>query len=250
MRSRTPLVFAPLLLLLAGCTPAPAPVPTPVPEESNVSATTPDETPAAEAPGEVEADTTLIVKTTATATNGAQLALEMRVHQPIPFDDVANQTLPAAFVESCGATYNADLFAAEAWSFARANISAVPTAASTADWPTDATLQVEPTPGGVPVVVPVVGRGMLREAADATAPCADAKSFSTIGNGAIALGVKGDSGTFRGWTNQRFGFAAAASVTFSDCSFVLTDLGTQLGGGSDAWSSVSDGGSCTIGGGS
>ncbi|GGK96150.1 hypothetical protein GCM10007382_15540 [Salinibacterium xinjiangense] len=250
MRSRTPLFVAPLLLLLAGCTAAPAPTPTPLPEESNVSAPTPDETPLAKAPGEVEADTTLIVKTTATAANGAQLALEMRVHQPIPFDDVANQTLPGAFVESCGATYNADLFAAEAWSFARANISAVPTAASTADWPTDATLKVEPTPGGVPVVVPVVGRGMLREAADATAPCSDAKSFSTMGNGAIALGVKGDSGTFRGWTSQRFGFTAAASVTFSDCSFVLTDLGTKFGGGDDAWSSVSDGGSCTIGGGS
>ena len=246
MRSRTPLVVAPFLLLLAGCTPAPAPVPTPVPEESNVSATTPDEAPAAEAPGEVEADTTLIVKTTATAANGAQLALEMRVHQPIPFDDVANQTLPAAFVESCGATYNADLFAAEAWSFARANISAVPTAASTADWPSDATVQVTPAPGSVPIV----GRGMLREAADATTPCSDAKSFSTMGNGAFALGVKGDNGIFRGWTSQRFGFTTASGVTFSDCSFVLTDPGTRFGGGGDAWSSVSDGGSCTIGGGS
>jgi hypothetical protein len=244
MRSRTPLVAVPLLLILAGCTAAPAAQPTPTPVESFVSAPTPDDSPTAQAPGEVEADTTLIVKTLATAANGAQLELEMRVRQPIAFDDVPNQTLPGAFVESCGATYNADLFAAEAWSFARANVSAVPTAASTADWPTDATVQVIPTPGSVPVV----GRGMLRETAEATTPCADAKSFSSMGNGAIAIGVKGDNGTFRGWTTQRFGFTAIAGVTFSDCSVTLTELGSQFGGGGDGWSSASDGATCTVGG--
>ncbi|MBG6055813.1 hypothetical protein IWX81_002241 [Salinibacterium sp. CAN_S4] len=243
MRSRTVLAAVPVLLLLAGCTAAPTPTPTPVPEESNVPAPTPEDTPTAVPPGEIEPDTTLIVKSIATAPNGAQLQLEMRVRQPISFDDVPNQTLPGAFIESCGATYNADLFAAEAWSFARANISAVPTAASTAEWPSDAAVQVMPTPG----TVPVVGRGMLRETAEATTPCADAKSFSSLGNGAIALGMKGDNGTFRGWTSQRYGFTAAAGVTFSDCSFALTDLGTQFGGGGDAWSSVSNGGTCTIG---
>ena len=242
MRLRTPLIVAPLLLLLTGCTAVPAAVP----DESNIAAPAPDDTPTAVAPGKVEADTTLIVTTTATAANGAQLALEMRVHQPVHFDDIANQTLPGALVQSCGATYNAELFAAEAWSFARANISAVPTATSTAEWPTDATIQVTPTAASMPVV----GRGMLRETAASTSPCTEDKSFSGMGNGAIAFGLKGDSGTFRGWARQRFGFTATTGVTFSDCIFNLTELGSQIGGGGDGWSSAADGGSCTIGAGS
>jgi hypothetical protein len=241
MRTHTPLATAaPLLLLLAGCTAAPA---APPEDETYVSAPeTPDAAPAAEAPGAVEADTTLIVRTTATAANGAQLALEMRVHQPIVFDDIANQTLPGAFVESCGATYNADLFAAEAWSFARANISAVPTAASTSEWPLGSAIVVVPTPGSMPIV----GRGMLREDPAALAPCLDAKSFAMQGNGAIAFGIAGDSGTFRGWVSHRYGFSAASGVTFSECTFELTAVGGQFGGG-EGWSSVADVSDCSIG---
>ena len=241
MRMHTLLAAAaPLLLLLAGCTATPA---APPEGETYVSAPeTPDAAPAAEAPGAVEADTTLIVKTIATAPNGAQLAFEMRVHQPIAFDDIANQTLPGAFVESCGSAYNADLFAAEAWSFARANISAVPTAASTSEWPLGSPIGVMPTPDGLPIV----GRGMLREDPSATTPCLDAKSVTVPGNGAIAFGIGDDSGTFRGWVSHRYGFSAASGVTFSECTFELTAVGGQFGGGEE-WSSVTDVSDCSIG---
>ena len=246
MRTRTPVAAAaPLMLLLVGCTATTAVAPTDPPETYASDTAAPDAATAAIAPGEVEADTTLIVTTTATASNGAQLALEMRVHQPIPFDDVANQTLPGAFIESCGVTYTADLFAAQAWSFARANISAVPTAASTAGWPSAATINVAPAASSVPVI----GRGMLREDPAATSPCTEAKSFSSEGNGAIALGVAGDNGAFVGWASQRFGFGAAAGVTFSDCTVNLTAVGRQFGGG-DGWTTVSNGSTCTIGAGS
>ena len=241
MKTHTPIaVAAPLMLLLAGC--AAAPTPTPVDETFVAAPETPDAAPAVEAPGAVEADTTLIVRTTATAANGAQLALEMRVHQPIPYDDIANQTLPGAFVESCGATYNADLFAAEAWSFARANISAVPTGASTSEWPLGSAIGVVPTSGSLPIV----GRGMLREDPAAPAPCLDAKSFAAQGNGAIAFGIRGDSGTFRGWVSQRYGFSAVPGVTLSDCTFELTAVGGQFGGG-EGWSSATEAGDCSIG---
>ena len=242
MTSCIPLIVAPLLLVLAGCTAAPAPEPTPAAGEPVAENAAPEATPAATAPGAIEADTTVVVTTIATVASGAQLALEMRVHQPIAFDDIANQTLPGAFIESCGATYTAGLFAAEAWSFARANISAVPTAASTADWPSDASVSVLPTATGVPVV----GRGMLREGSASASPCTESKSLAGQGNGAIAFGVKGDNGTFRGWTSQRFGFGAGAGVTFSDCAVDLTAVGEQFGGGT-SWSTISDAGSCSIG---
>jgi hypothetical protein len=243
MRTRTPIAAVlPLLVLLVGCT---APVAVEPPDQPETYASDPsnaDTTTEVVPPGEVETDTTLIVKTLVTAGNGAQLALEMRVRQPIAFDDVANQTLPGAFVESCGSSYNADLFAAESWSFTRANVSAVATSASGAEWPSGVAIDVVPAASSVPVI----GRGMLRESSTSTSPCTDAKSFDGQGNGAIALGVAGDTGAFVGWANQRFGFGAAVGVTFSECTIELTTLGEQFSGGS-SWVTASDPKSCTVG---
>lgn len=243
MRTRTSIAsVGPLLVLLIGCT---APVAMEPPDQTETYASDPsdaDTTAEVVPPGEVEADTTLIVKTTATAVNGAQLALEMRVRQPIAFDDVANQTLPGAFVESCGSSYNADLFAAGSWSFTRANISAVTTAASTAEWPSGVAIDVVPSASSVPVI----GRGMLRESPNSASPCTDPKSFGGQGNGAIALGVVGDTGAFVGWASQRFGFGAAAGVAFSECTIELTTLGEQFSAGS-SWITTSDAKNCTAG---
>jgi len=187
----------------------------------------------------IEPDTLLIVRATATASTGAALALEMQVHQSKAFDDVANQTLPGALIDDCGATLNADLFASQAWSFTRANITAIPTSSSTVEWPAATTISVEPSAD----FAMISGRGSL--ATDTATPCHLSKSFAGPGRGALSMGIAGDSGTFTAWTGHSWGFAIEGA-TLSDCSFETTALGTQLGGDTN-WIKAIDDSTCVVG---
>ncbi len=249
MNTRTGLVAAVplLLLLLSAC--APSAVPTPA-ETPAVATTTAVDPTAPIAPGPVEPDTTLIVKATATAANGARLALELRLHKPIAYDDIAGQTLPAALAAVCDGTLSKTLFEQQRWSFARANISALPASTSTAVWPTDAVVGTLPSAR----FVAVVARGSLTDVATSGVPaCYTDKVFTGGGNGALAIGIPGDTlqsgaaGSFTRWANHRFGFTSAPGVTLSACSFEVTDLGKQYGGGTSSWASLVDRGNCAIG---
>ncbi len=232
-------VAVPLLLVLglSGCTAAATPA---TPDESYApvpdSATEP--TPAV-TPNAIEPDMTLRVRATATAANGAQLALDMQVHQASPWDYVGTQSLPDALVEDCGDTLTLELFAAEQWTFTRVNVTAIANAGSDAEWPADATVSVYPTAE----TAAIAGRGMLALDPGVATPCHADKSFSGAGRGAFALGSPGDAGILTAWSAFDFGFGIEGA-TLSDCTIEGTDLGAQFGGASGHWATTADDANC------
>ena len=249
MFTRRPALLAALMLTALAAVSACAAVETPPEDESYVSDTE-TSAPVAETPGPLEPDTTLVVSAVATAANGAQLDLELRVHQSYPWDDIATQTLPAAMTEDCPADLDARVYASGRWSFTRVNISAVPTAASTADWPADAPIGIAPSA----TFAPIAARGFVVNDATVGAEvplCRQDKFFNSAGNGGIAIGIPQDTpetgavGGFTKWANHRFGFDAPG-ITLTDCAFQVLPLGEQYGA-SAAWSEISDGHTCSIG---
>ncbi len=238
-----------LIAVLAGCTPTPA---APLdPDETFVSATGDPIEPVPTLPP-LEAGTVLIVRATATAGNGAQLDLEYRIQKSVPFDDIAAQTLPQAMIEDCPAAYTQQVFADNLWSFTRGNVIAIPSAGSTADWPTDAPIELLPSASSVAMSA----RGFIGDDADAAAetpPCQREKSFTGYGQGGVAIGIAGDtdavgaSGGFTRWANHSYGFVVADGITLSGCTFEVTELGAQYNGGAEWWTESNDTTSCVTG---
>ncbi|HWH25621.1 MAG TPA: hypothetical protein VNT53_03120 [Pseudolysinimonas sp.] len=231
-----PLVVVSVLGLTACASSAagePTETPTASPSSSNAIVT----------PGPIEPDTTLIIKATATHKNGAQLALELRVHASTPWSDVAAQTIPAAFEQDCG--YTSKKLADEKWGFTRANLTAIPTADSTATWPSDSQISLSPSGKSVPSV----GRGTL----SSNGPCGDVKTFTMAGSGALAIGIAGDADEsapkpLTGWTQEVFGFLVGKSshATLTECTIQLTDRGAT-DTGTIMWPRHIDGTSCLFG---
>jgi hypothetical protein len=251
MRTIVGAALTPLFMLtLAGCVAtAPSISATNDGSPANSSAAS-DPSPSATPQGALDSDVTLVITTTATATNGATLALEMRVHKSVRFDDIAGQTIPAAIAEDCPTTYSQPLFAAQKWSFARANISALPGAG--ADWPSNVAIATLPSTE----FLPIAARGFLTSGSGespAIPTCQAEKHFVGAGNGAFAFGIPGDSlddnaaGSFTRWANHRFGFRVPTGVTLTGCTITVTALGRQYGAEGASWSTVSDASTCSAG---
>lgn len=236
------LALAPLLLVLAGCTAPPSAEPSVAPTPVGAAEVEPQPIPT---PGPIEPTTVLVVTATATATDGEQLALELRVVQSTAFDDIGSQTLPAGVLQDCAGLYTEAQFAQGSWSFTRANLYAIPTDASTADWPVESRISVLPSAASAPMA----GRGILaiQEADAATPLCEQEKTFAGYGSGGLAFGIPGDSGTFTAWAGHAYGFTAPAGVTLTECAAQTTELGSTLGGDDPAWTTVVDASTCAIG---
>ncbi len=244
-RNAAIVVVLPLLIAigLSGCTPAATtPVAADTPEPVAKAPLAADSATATATP--IDPDATLILTVIATATNGSQLDLRLVVHQSTPFDDVAAQTLPVALTTDCGGSLSAKIFSTTIWSFTRANVSAVPSAASRADWPASERIGVTPSAG----LVNIAGRGMLADSGytGSDPACVRDKFFAGPGNGAIAVGIPGDSpvdgtaGRFTRWAKHSWGFAAASGVSLSGCTAEITPLGSKLGGGAATVTTVTD----------
>lgn len=232
-------IAVPLLVLLGltGCTAQPTPDETfaPVPDSSDTPVP-------AVTPNPIEPDMTLRVEAIATAPNGAQLALDMQVHLATSFDYIGTQTLPAAIIEDCGGTLDLEIFAAEQWSFTRVNVTAIPTDASTGDWPSDLVFTIEPSAK----YAKTAGRGMLAGDPANAQLCVAEKQFAGAGRGGLALGTPGDAGVFTAWAEHAYGFTLTGG-TLSDCTIEGTELGAQYGGNPSAWVSAISETNCSIG---
>jgi len=242
--NRIPLFAALPVIAILGLTACTAPAAGPTDDETYVSdSAAPGDTPAPVlTPNPIEADTTLIVRATATAANGSQVGLEMQVHRSIAWDDVASQTLPAALLEDCASLFTGEQFATEQWSFTRVNVTAIPTAASTADWPSDATITLAPSAE----FVPVAGRGDLQSAGTNAEPLCQRDVFlAGPGRGGLAFGIPGDGTSLTAWAGHTFGFRVAGA-DLTDCTSELTAEGGSRGGGSGWTSEITDG-ACVIG---
>lgn len=193
-------------------------------------------------PNPIEPDTTLIVRSTATAPNGAQLDLELQVHRSVRWDDVASQTLPAAILLDCASLYTGALFAEEQWSFTRVNLTAIARDGS-AEWPADA--QILARPSGE--FVPVAGRGDFLAAGTASTPlCQRDKYLDGAGRAGMAMGLPEDGPALTAWAQHQFGMTVVGA-TLDECTAEVTALGQEAGAGTGAWTTISDATTCVAG---
>jgi hypothetical protein len=230
------------LVALTGCT---ASTPEPAVDETYVSdPSEPSAEPSAPiTPNPIEPDTTVIVRATATASTGAQLDLELQVHRSVRWDDVASQTLPAALLEDCATLYTGALFADEQWSFTRVNVTAIPSAGSTGEWPETAQILARPSAE----FVPVAGRGDFLSVGSASTPlCQRDKYLASPGKAALAFGLPGDGGDLIAWAQHQYGISLVGA-TLTACTVEVTALGQSAGAGGSGWTTVSDDENCLAG---
>lgn len=236
-------IAAPALLVvlaLAGCGPTPAPAPSGAPEPTPK----PTETVEAPAPSALAEDILLHVTATATGAGGEELALDLQVHRAMNWDDDTESA--ALMTAGCEGALDASVYEANLWSFAVVDVSA------TGSWTGDS-IRLLP---GADEVVSLASAGFLSEDDDvdpATPHCLRDRTFATGDDGTLVLGLTGDSdavgaaGNLTRWANTRYGFAAPAGVTLSDCAFVVTPAGEELNGGADWWSETVSAAECSTG---
>lgn len=232
------LIALPLLAVtavLASCTPV-------EPEPETYATVPPVEEPIASVtPNAIEPDTALVVRAVVTTGTGDRFDLEMHVHTPKPWNDIATQTLPQAMIEDCGGEITAQQLEQQAWSFARINITVIP-ANEQISWPSGASVALLPTAGGVSIA----GRGILLQE-EAGPTCHLDKAITDAGRGGMAVGFVGDAANgLSAWTGLDYGFITGEGLTLSDCTFTVTDIAAVIPG--VAWTEVTDPGVCTIGG--
>lgn len=232
--------FAVPALIALGVTGCTAP-PVPVSDETYASAPATDE-PATPTATPIDADAVLLVRATATASNGATLALEAQVHQAYGWDYAGIGTLPAALLEDCAGSLTQSQIEQEAWSFVRVNVSALPGAGT--EWPSDTRIDARPSAD----YALIAGRGMMaNDPKTGDVACLQDKYFTAAGNGGLAIGLPGDAASLTGWSNHTYGFVAQAGVVLGGCSIEITPLGASLGAGTETWTSTIDDSTCVAG---
>lgn len=245
MSARTRVFLASLVLTsiaaVSGCTTA---VPDPVPTEAPGGAQ-PEPSPSLTR-NPAEPDTILWIRATATAPNGAELELEAMVHRALSFEYPGSQTMNQILIDDCGATLTNAIIYDQAWSISRLNVTAIPPAGS-AEWPAEERVGFRPTGD----IAYVAGRGIVQaDPATGELACLQDKFLAGSGRGALAVGFPGDTIDLdhfgNAWADHTWGFIALDGVQLSDCSFEITDLGREYGGG-DGWTEVADSTACFLG---
>ena len=242
----------PLVLLLSACDPA---LPQSPPVETPVSAA-PTE-PAAEPLPE---DALLQVTATATADNGAVLDLEFIVHKSLAWDDPAGVANADLMSNVCDGALENSVYEEQLWSFTQVDVSATPVDGTPA-WPEGKRFSLFPLAWSNAIA----GDGAVVDDQDvdiATPFCLRTKYLGGPGTGILVLGQAGDTdavgaaGNFTRWANNNYGFSsvevqeqtpADTGITVSDCAYVVTDLGKELGGDSDEWSFTDTDTTCSVG---
>ncbi len=229
---------------LAGCT-APVAVP---PSPSPTTTTAQPEPAPSLTPLPREPDATLLIRAIATAENGAKLSLGGMVHRSVSHEYPGTQTINTNVINDCGPNLTNGIFAADAWSFTRMQVTAIPPSGSTEVWPDDGRVGYRPSADNVYVS----SRALIQaDAATGDLLCVQDKFSVGAGKGAFFVGIPGDTidlDNFNDlWTSHTWGFTAGAGVTLSDCSFEITSLGNEYGAPGAGWVEVVDATSCYIG---
>ena len=229
---------------LTGCVTAAPIEPTPIPTETIAQ---PEPVPSL-TPNPPEPDATLFVRALATTANGAQLSLEGMVHRSLSHEYPGSQTINTNVINDCGANLTNGIFAADAWSFTRMQVTAIPPAESTETWPDDESIGYRPSANNVYVS----SRGMIEsDASTGDLLCVQDKFSTGAGRGAFFVGLPGDTIDLdnfnNGWTSHTWGFTAGAGVTLSECSFEITPLAQDYGASNAGWVEVADASNCYIG---
>jgi hypothetical protein len=254
-RIATALAAIPLLLALSACVPKaiPADVPTVA-----AAAPTASPVPAAEEQPLPE-DVVMVVRATATADNGSVMDLTLTVHRSTLWNDPAGADLAALMTGVCAGYLDDTVYQSRQFSFARIDVAAAQRPGP--DWPADRRLFL--LPSGALVTVAADGFAVDDDEADGATPhCKRQKYVDGPGAGTIAVGFAGDTGsagTADGapkWANHDYGVAgariagqtaAAAGVTISGCTYLVTTAGAELDGDASWWGSTIDDTRCVTG---
>lgn len=228
------------IAVLTGCM---SPEPTTAPETVVQPEAAPSLT-----PNPPEPDATLFVRVIATAENGAQLSIEGMVHRSLSHEYPGSQTINTNVIADCGPNLTNGIFAADAWSFTRMQVTAIPPSPAAVEWPADARVGYRPSADNVYMSA----RGMIQsDSATGELACLQEKFSIGPGRGAFFAGIPNDTltlDTFNNrWAQHTWGFTAAPGVTFSDCSFERTPLADEYGASSAGWVEVKDESNCYIG---
>ena len=233
-----------IVTAVTGCTSAELVSPLPSPAETIAL---PEPEPAL-TPNPPEPDATLFVRVLATAPNGAELSIEGMVHRSLSHEYPGSQTINTNMINDCGPNLTNGIFAGDAWSFTRMQVTAIPPTDSVEAWPADLRIGYRPSTQNVFVS----SRGMI-EADPATGDlaCVQEKFSIGAGRGAFFVGIPADTITLDSFNNRwaqfTWGFTASPGVTFSECTFETTALANDFGADDAGWVEVADAGNCQIG---
>jgi hypothetical protein len=249
-------------LLLAGCLPIFTTPPPGIPSTSEPSPSN-SVSPTLTEPAPIEPaladDAVLVVSTTVTADNGAVLDLRLVVHRSTAWNDPVGAERAAMMTAACLGALDAGVYDANLWSFALVDVTA--TARDGAEWPAGHRLFLEPYSGYVSIASS--GFPLDDDEVSAETPhCQRDKYLESAGSGEIVVGVAGDTDTveaaghFTKWANHNYGFvnvrvssqtAADVGMSFSDCSYSVTDAGKELGGDAPTWHLLTNDTHCAVG---
>jgi hypothetical protein len=264
------------IAVLVGCSPASPEVPpeasgtavaapptssaapvAPTPTATPTTAATPT-SPAAE---DLDPDIVLVVKATVTASNGAVLDVELKVHQSTAWNDPAAKDRPALMTKTCDGSLDKTVYKKNLWSFAKIDVTAVAGATSSAAWPKDEYKRIRLNPSTAYLAVASSGAITLDHDVDQATPlCKVDHYLHGPGSGTLVVGFKGDTdavgaaGQFTKWANHAYGFNStevagqsvkSSGMSTSNCSYLVTDLGKTLHGGKN-WSFLHDKTRCYV----
>lgn len=199
-------------------------------------------------PNPPEPDAVLFVRVIATAASGAELSVEGMVHRSLSHEYPGSQTINTNVINDCGANLTNGIFSADAWSFTRMQVTAIPPSGSPELWPADARIGYRPSADNVYVSA----RGMIQsDAATGDLLCVQDKISVGAGRGAFFVGIPGDTIDLdkfnNGWAAHTWGFTAPPGVTLSECTFQIMPLANDFGAADAGWIEVADANNCFIG---
>lgn len=244
-------------LTMAACTATPAVttpgVTTPSPTESSA---TPEPSGGTSAIP-ISDDTVLAIDAIATASNGAQLDISVRVHRSQDAERAG--ALREQLLGECGPDFvTPKLLDGKDWGLVRIHTAA--RAIGEVSWPADEPISLVTAPRGEPRAAAITSSGpplvTLKDPAGELGPCLVPPHLNGAGEAYAVLGIGHDfaSDTLEGvfWNGYRFGvsnlvFNAANDVRLSDCVIRKTALGDELAAPEIGYSEVSSAAECSAG---
>ena len=226
-------------LLLSGCNLLP---PAPTPTEKPTVEVTPTETPEAEA-APLPADALLSLSLRATSTTGAAVDILLVLLKPEPIGTDGAAPRAAATLNRCPDEIDQSVLEAETgYSFGELDVTAT-AVAGTPVWPADLALHLQPGEGGGASLATggaayqVQRPNELNEDAFYVPYCSQDAFLGVPGTGAVYLGWGNDGTTLDDWLGAQYGASfdlwgepiGDAPAELSDCTLVITDLGTSMG---------------------
>lgn len=202
-------------------------------------------------------DTVLAIDTIATAENGAQLDISVRVQRSVDAEDAG--ALREKLLQTCGPDFvTPELLDGEDWGLVR--VGATARAIGEVSWPADQPISLVTAPRGAPRAAAITSSGpplvTLKDPAGELGPCLVPPHLNGVGDAYAVLGIGHDftsddaKGLF--WNGYRFGvsnlvFDAASDVRLSECVIRKTALGDELVAPEIGYSEESSAAECSAG---